>query len=165
MSSLPVGAWLPILPMYELFLKDPGVLEEAQAVVKNGSKNGRSDAQRLLDATQGLALQYAVAAHLLMLGYTVSRAPNGVYHYDLVVNGVLVDIKGRFSGKYWQQTPWEKSEIEKTGDRVLYLCIDWFPEAPHRSNDQRFQHKGQCWSDNLEKGMYEPYVKDFAQVL
>lgn len=162
MTTRTIDKWLPIWGHFAAFRTCPIVLAEAKEVVTHGSRNGRPNSERHENSVQGLALQYAVAVHLLMLGNVVSRAPAGAYHYDLIVNGYYVDVKGRFTGKYWQQTDYEAKTIEETGDRVLYLCIDCFPET--RPEENRFQYKGACWSFDLEKGMYQPYVKTFSEI-
>lgn len=160
-----IGTKLPIWHLYEAFLNDSQIEAEALDILKNGSSNGRDQVQRYIDAVQGLSLQYAVMVYLAMNGYTVSRAPRGVFHYDLVVDGIKVDVKGRFTGKYWQQSKFEAEEIQKTGDEVLYFCVDYFSETQRPNALDRFVYHGSCWSNDLCTLHYNPYVTNFNECL
>lgn len=155
-------------PIADLVLKygaSPEVEYEANEVVKFGTKRkGRTEAQMYSDALVGLAVQYAVIEHLQTLGYDVRKAPPNDLHYDCIItvdgSPILVDIKVRLDGKFWQQTPWESAVCKQYGVNVLLLCIDFFEVG------NRFVHKGQAWSNNLESSQYgSPYVKYFEQVI
>ncbi len=148
---------LPIDASVFLFLEDEHVLEEARQISIHGKKGGRSREYVATAAVPGLAVQYAVAEHLQSLGYTVEPPPPGVFHYDMIVNGVFVDVKCRFSGKYFEQSEWEARMLETTGDRVLYFCVDALPTS--------FVFKGICWSENLQPSSYGcPYVAWFEEM-
>jgi hypothetical protein len=149
--------WIDLWRRFTFNLDDPHILAEAHEILIHGARGERSDDVRLEDSKRGLAVQYAVADHLFKQGNAVCRPEDGVYHYDLIVNGYFVDVKCRFTGKFWQQTKYEAKKVPESGDRVLYLCIDAFPET--RPEDQRFKYMGGCWSENLSPSDYGcPYV-------
>lgn len=151
-TALLKGTVLPIDEAVLRYLDDPNVIAEA-AEIKNGTRSSSATA-----TLPGLAVQYAVAEFLPSLGYTVQLAPANVLHYDLVVNGVLVDVKCRFDGKRWQQSAWEAKEIAKTGEAVLYLCVDSMPTC--------FIFRGVCWGKDLEPGLIDcPFVTRFDHLV
>ena len=156
-----IGEELPgwVIQVFLQLLVDENVEKEASQIVRSGVRSGRTKAEHEESAIKGLALQYAIAEWLISLGFTVELAPPDVMHYDLIVQGLKVDVKTRWHGKYWQQSEWEKAKIEETGDKVLYLCIDVF-------QDGKLTHEGQCWSDKLQWSEFGcPWVQTRSEIL
>lgn len=144
---------LPILKRVFELMDDSQVHQEAEELAKHANKNGRSVQEVQQNAIPSLAVQYAVFEHLSALGAEVHEAPDGVYQYDGVLNGLLVDVKARFDGRWWQQTRWEAAKLKETQERVLYLCIDVMPKT------LKIIFRGCVWIDNLRPSGYGcPYA-------
>lgn len=124
------------------------VKAEAWNIAGDGDEK-RSSEEKFRDALKGLSVQHAMGQLLIHRGYEVLPAPKNEKHYDLLVrgNGILdwikVDVKGRWKKRFFEQTEWEAKYVTQSGDRILYLCIDWMPI------EKCFRHTGQCWSNKL----------------
>lgn len=146
------GTELPIQARVFELMYDQAVLNEAHELSIHAAKEGRSPEEVEQNSIPSLAVQHAVLEYLRDSGATYAPPPAGTYQYDGVLNGVLVDVKARFDGKYWQQTKWEAWKLNQTGERVLYLCVDV-------TSDSRFIFRGCIWVENLEPSGYgNPYV-------
>ena len=160
MNKLKIGEVLELCTFEYFRSSDDLLKQEIKEILDSGARSGRTTEKRKEDITNGLALQYAVASELDQRGYDVLLPPREIMHYDLIVQGIKVDVKGRFPGaKFWQQSQWECQECTKRKEDILYLCIDVL-------QNNTFVHAGQCWSYNLEPSKFNsPWVKIFYEIL
>lgn len=153
MLELKKNTELPILARVIELMDDPAIQREALELSKRANKGGRTSQEVEQNAVPSLAVQYAALEFLKALGGTVSKPPDGVFQYDGVLNNLLVDVKARFDGRWWQQTKWEAAKLKETQERVLYLCIDVMPET------LKMIFKGCIWIENLHPSDYGcPYA-------
>ena len=146
------GDVLPIDERVIALMNDESVLAEADELAIHATPSGRTRDEVRANAIPALAIQRAVFEHMTACGYEVQAPPPNTFQYDGIVNGILVDVKARLDGKFWQQTLWEKRTLEQTGERVLYLCVDVLPNG-------KYIFKGAVWIENLIPSPYGcPYV-------
>lgn len=103
----------------------PDVLKYAKEIAASVNPNGRSHAQMIKDASNGLALQFAVRDHLASKGINVKDSENKLY--DLDIDGDLcVDVKGIFKpdAKTYSQTTWEAEASSRFERPIFYMCFD-----------------------------------------
>lgn len=137
------------------FMNDPAIRAEAEQIAIHGARGGRTKVEVVDGAIPGLAIQHSIAVLLASLGHHVVSPPPGVFHYDMIVDGILVDVKARLDGKHFQQSAWEAQELKATGDRVLYFCVDVM-------SGMKFIFKGVSWSEELHSSAYGcPFVTIF----
>ena len=112
--------------LYGYYLRFDEALAEAKEIYSKPKhpRDRRTDEERKRDAINGIAMQWAVADILTELGYTVEKAPRGVYHWDLLVNGIKVDVKSKYDAKWYQQTVWEEAYVTASNEEILYLLVD-----------------------------------------
>jgi hypothetical protein len=139
-----IGMKLPIDARYFYFKQLPEVMAEADKIAKNTDER-RPPEVKYRDALRGLALQYAFAEWLVSLGFTVEIAPRTDWWYDLIVNGILVDTKGRFEGSWYSQTVNERNALRIKKLEVLYIAID-------ATNEAGFTYAGENWGSKLTPG-------------
>lgn len=138
-------------------MNDPAIRAEAEQIAIHGARNGRSKADVVEGAIPGLAIQHSIAAFLEANGHHVVSPPPGVFHYDMIVDGINVDVKARLDGKHFQQSAWEAQELKRTGDFVLYFCVDVM-------SGMKFLFKGVSWSNELHASSYGcPFVTVFRE--
>lgn len=146
------GTILPISKSVIDLMIDNELIAHAEKVALTCAKNGRTLEERVLNLIPSLAVEKATLAYLRTLGYIVNDPPSDTFQYDGIVDDVLVDVKTRFDGKYWQQTPWEVSKLKQTGENVLYLCVDLMPT-------EEFIFRGCTWGHELKTSNYgQPYA-------
>lgn len=146
-----IGSIVPIYDTVINLMNSPEVIERATLASSTVTKRGRTKEEIIANLIWSLAGEKAFLDYLRTLGYRVQDPPLMHFHYDGVVNDVLVDVKIRAEGKYWQQTPYEKRTIASTGAKVLYLCLDLM--------DDHFIFCGCAWVDELIAGNYDsPYA-------
>jgi hypothetical protein len=143
------GDVLDIVERYLDFCAEPSVIAEAKEIVLHGAPNGRTRDERFSDAHKGLAVQYAVAEVLEAQGFVIelNHDPKDFW-YDFKINGVSIDVKSRWEGRYWSQSPAEHAKIKELNARVLYLCIDHMPK------EGTFVYRGACWSDSMSSSQF-----------
>ena len=143
------GYVLPIAERYKDFLAEAAVMAEAEDIVKHGSRDGRSAEERLSDALKGLVVQYCVAELVQAEGYKIELNHDASnFWYDFKIGHVFVDVKSRWVGRYWSQSPAEHRAIQEKNVRVLYLCIDAMPR------DGSFVYRGACWSNDMAPSQF-----------
>ncbi len=108
--------------------------ENATSVAEN--KKRYNDPRPLNDIVKafrkGWAMENVAAEWMRDLGFTVEHAPPNEKWYDLIVNGVKVDIKGNWNAyKSVTQTAWERDELNRNRDNIVYLCFQIAPAADH----------------------------------
>lgn len=169
-KNLILPAFVRIL--YHAFQADEKIITEAKETTRNSTRGQRTEEQHFYDCLRGIALQYAVKLWLCYLGYIIRDPPPDVKHYDFEVlineRWVKVDVKGRFSGKYFQQTEWESHAVPSRGNDVLYICIDELLAEKNQATVDSFRHTGQCWSKDLLPGEHgRPFVppSGFSEVI
>jgi hypothetical protein len=116
---------------YKSYFQHEWVISTAKEIASYKSKDDdRTLDEKLVDATNGCAVQYAVFEHLKEKDLNVEHAPEDRKEYDLVIRfgdkTIHADVKGIFkqNTKYFGQTPWEKENVPKLGFPVYYLCFD-----------------------------------------
>jgi hypothetical protein len=144
-----IGSVLPIQEYVKEFCSDWYVLEEATRIASNPSRDDtRSPELRLTHATNGLAVQFAFAKYLQQQGFEITLNFNRKdWWYDFIANGIYIDVKSRWDGKYFEQSQKECEHLKRTGAQVLYVCIDAMP-------DGSFIHRGECWGADLHPSSF-----------
>lgn len=146
------GAVLPIEDRVIELMNSDEIATIAKELSVHAKKNGRSQQEVFENSVPSLAIEHAALEYFAKTLNSKFEwpAPN-VFHYDGKLNGVLVDVKTRFGGRYWQQTPWEVKTIADTGDKVLYICIDLLPAA--------YKFMGCIWGSDLLPSQHgSPYA-------
>lgn len=139
---------LDIKELYLDFCAKESIIAEATRIAKSARDNRKYE-KKFEDAHKGLAVQYAVAEYLKSKSYVVElNHDRRNWWYDIIVNGLYVDVKCRFEGKYWNQSAAEYERIKEIGAQVLYFCVDY------DSKTDQFIHCGECWSSQLLSSMY-----------
>ena len=149
-----IGDSLPIMDDVSNLMNAEYVISKGCKIAKNGKRGNRSPELHLAHSIIGVAIEIAVMRLLISMGYDVKPAPDGHWWYDMIVNGLLVDVKSMLDGKFFSQTEDEAHKLKSTGERVLYLCV----QALHDG----YVFRGASWIEELHPSHYNrPFVTIF----
>lgn len=116
------------------WLNDAGKIEAAGKVALSKRRGGdpRPENEIVNAFLKGWALESVVVEWLRSLGLDVQQAPGGEKWYDLIVNGIKVDVKGNWKSiSSYTQTKWERDVLAYNKDKVVYLCFEVDATADH----------------------------------
>lgn len=112
---------------YIQYITHDKMIKDATCIVKQNTARGdlRTPEQQMLDAVQGLILQFAVFEHLKNEGYKVEAATDFSYDFTLELDNekFYVDVKGRFdsSARTYTMSRWE---YDNALSEARYFCFD-----------------------------------------
>jgi len=85
----------------------------------------RPHAEIVRSCTKGLSMERVVAEWLTLLGFTVTYGPANEWWYDMIVNGIKVDVKSNWKRiNSYSQTDKERPKLLSNKQRVVYLCFE-----------------------------------------
>jgi hypothetical protein len=137
---------------YKAFLTDPTVIEIANKIASK-AKDSRTQEQKIANALDGIALEFAVKNWYIEQGYAVSEAvdsndsPDYTYDFLITMPGkrIKIDIKGMFGSgtTTFGQSRWEFNHASPS---TIYICFDC------RSGTAKY--KGWCHYDAFADSVY-----------